>query len=186
MITNPINVTKDVYRKYLVEKLPPAIKEKWRFGHDLLLPIYIQQDNAKPHINSDDHIFMEAARSLISENLDIRLRFQPANSPDLNVLDLGFFRAIQSLQHQWAAKNVGELISAVEESIKTISAESLNAVFITLQGCMLESMKRNGGDDYKIPHIGKKKLQKLGTLPEALTCDKYVIEQALHELLETQ
>lgn len=36
----------------------------------------------------------------------------------MNVLDLGFFRAIQSLQHQEAPKTNGELMDAVQISFE--------------------------------------------------------------------
>jgi len=52
------------------------------------MPIYIQQDNAKTHIPVDDPEFVVAAQA---EGWDIRLTLQPPNSPDLNILDLGFF-----------------------------------------------------------------------------------------------
>ncbi|GJQ67041.1 hypothetical protein Trydic_g21946 [Trypoxylus dichotomus] len=39
---------------------------------------------------------------------------QPPNSPDWNVLDLGVFNAIQSLQHQTPSKTLDQLIDCVE------------------------------------------------------------------------
>jgi len=41
---------------------------------------------------------------------------QPLNSPDLDLLDLGFFNAIQSLQHNVCPTTVEELVSAAETS----------------------------------------------------------------------
>ena len=89
-------------------------------------PIYIQQDNAKPHIAVDDAEFLQEAPQ---DGFDIRLRFQPPNSPDLNVLDLGFFRAIQSLQEQEVLGNINELVRAVETSFERMSSHELNNVF---------------------------------------------------------
>jgi hypothetical protein len=37
---------------------------------------------------------------------------QPANSPDFNVLDLGFFQAIQAIQYKKNAKTLKDLIPA--------------------------------------------------------------------------
>ena len=50
--------------------------------------IEIQQDNAKLHILDNDPIFREAANQ---GGFNIHLIQQPPNSPDMNVLDLGFF-----------------------------------------------------------------------------------------------
>ncbi|GJQ92920.1 ATPase ARSA2-like protein [Tanacetum coccineum] len=85
--TKPIlSVTKDVTRSWLIEKVLPAIRAKWPRGPTG--PIFIQQDNARPHIDVNNRKFLEASSR---DGLDIRLFFQPLNSPDLNVLDLGFF-----------------------------------------------------------------------------------------------
>lgn len=85
--TKPIlSVTKDVTRSWMIQKVLPAIRSTWPQGHTG--PIYIQQDNAKPHIKVDDVEFLQEASR---DGFDIRLCFQPPNSLDLNVLDLGFF-----------------------------------------------------------------------------------------------
>ena len=49
--------------------------------------------------------------ALQHEKFDISINFQPVNSPYFNVLDLGFFNAIQSLQHQCAPKTVDDFDS---------------------------------------------------------------------------
>ncbi|XP_047258605.1 uncharacterized protein LOC107876281 [Capsicum annuum] len=113
METKPIqSVTKDITRACLIEKVLPAIRAKWP-ASDSNNPIFLQQYNERPHIGNNDLEFIEAARQ---DGFDIRLCFQPLNSPDLNVLDLGFSRVIQSLQYQKAPKKVDELVEAVERS----------------------------------------------------------------------
>ncbi|XP_071687835.1 uncharacterized protein [Rutidosis leptorrhynchoides] len=124
METKPIlSVTKDVTRAWLIEKVLPAIRAKWPQGHSG--PIFIQQDNAKPHISVNDSEFLEASSQ---EGFDIRLRFQPPNSPDLNVLDL-------------------------------------------------EILKVRGGNEYRIPHIGKGRLEREGNLPPQIECDQNLIDE---------
>nr|XP_043631573.1 uncharacterized protein LOC122603025 [Erigeron canadensis] len=91
--TKPIlSVTKEVTRSWLIDKVLSAIRSTWPRDH--MGPIFIQQDNAKPHIDVND---AEFNREASKDGFDIRLCFQPPNSPDLNVLDLEFFWAIQSL-----------------------------------------------------------------------------------------
>ena len=89
-------VTKDVGREYMINFLLPAIRARWPAAQRGM-PIYIQQDNAKTHIPVDDPEFVAAAQT---GGWDIRLTCQPPNSPDLNILDLGFFAALQSLFHK--------------------------------------------------------------------------------------
>ena len=92
LITKPMtSVTRDIIRRYMIDKLLPDIKTKWpaEGRHET---IWIQQDNCRTHIPVDDPEFCAAAQA---DGWDIRLTCQPANSPDTNVLDLGFFAAIQ-------------------------------------------------------------------------------------------
>jgi len=79
---------------------------------DVHKPIFIQQDNAPSHLKVNDPQFCEVAKQ---DGFDIRLICQPPNSPDFNILDLGFFRAIQAIQYKKNAKTMQELIPAVEE-----------------------------------------------------------------------
>jgi hypothetical protein len=87
-----VNVTAQKYREFMIEKVLPAIQLKWP-DHDH--EIVIQQDDASSHINRNDPAFAEAT---IADNWQIQLLTQPAQSPDTNILDLSFFRALQSAQ----------------------------------------------------------------------------------------
>ncbi|ETV78739.1 hypothetical protein H257_07582 [Aphanomyces astaci] len=51
-VTTPVTVTKPVYREYLLKHVIPTIKEVWPGRRSE--PIYIQQDNARPHVEVDD------------------------------------------------------------------------------------------------------------------------------------
>ena len=63
--------------------------------------------NTTLHFPNNDPDFKAAIKDL---DLDICIYFQPPNSPDTNVLDLGFFRAIQSIQYQMNPKNILEFV----------------------------------------------------------------------------
>ena len=53
-------------------------------------------DNAGSHrIDNEDKDWIVAVRNSV---LNIKIKNQPSNSPDLNVIDLGYFNSIQSLQ----------------------------------------------------------------------------------------
>ena len=82
------SITQDVYQEYLIQKLLPAIKKKWPMNNGR---IRLQQDGAKSHILDDDEEFKEAADD-IGPNLTVYT--QSPNSPDTNILNLGFFRAM--------------------------------------------------------------------------------------------
>ncbi|KAL4580311.1 hypothetical protein LXL04_016501 [Taraxacum kok-saghyz] len=158
---------------WLLDKVLPAIKAKWPPNHTG--PTFIQQDNAKPHIDVNDSEFIEASSR---DGFDIRLCNQPPNSPDLNVLDLGFFRAIQSLQEQEVLHTVDELVYVVQTSFDKMQSHELNNVFLTLQTCMKEIIKIRGGNNYRIPHIGKSRLERQGNLPIQIECEESLIDEA--------
>lgn len=58
--TKSVNVTKDVYRQYVLDKVLPAIKAKWPVQR-LTYPIGLQHNNAKSHFQEDDEEWLEAA-----------------------------------------------------------------------------------------------------------------------------
>ena len=72
-------------------KLIPAIVEKWPTSDRSLRKSFIQQDGAKNHICEDDKLFNDA---LEENGVNAELYTQSANSPDVDLLDLGFLRAI--------------------------------------------------------------------------------------------
>ena len=105
-------VTKEVYRELLISKLIPAILEKWPRRDRMSRTIYIQQDSVKNHICEDDEEFNNA---LMEQDINAKLYTQTPNSPDINLLDLGFFRAIQSFNDA-LPKNEEELIQSITEA----------------------------------------------------------------------
>ncbi|KAL6615329.1 hypothetical protein ACP70R_037599 [Stipagrostis hirtigluma subsp. patula] len=165
------SVKKEVIRRFLIEKVLPAIRAKWP-TEDANKTIYIHQDNAKPHVAATDLLFCEAVKQ---DGFDIRLTCQPANSPDFNILDLGFFNSIETIQYKIPSKTTPELVAAVETAYQQYSVDKLNRIFLTLQCVMKEAMKCGGGNGYKIPHIRREMLQRQGQLPLQISCD-YLID----------
>ncbi|XP_026415839.1 uncharacterized protein LOC113311209 [Papaver somniferum] len=140
-------------------------------------------DNARPHIAIGDEQFCEAVRQF---GLDARICFQPPNSPDLNVNDLGYFRSIDEHQHSKAPNTVPELVAGVEKSFRECPSYLINNVFLTLQTCMNEILKKKGDNDYYIPHMKKDHLIRIGELPTCIQCDSEVITAAKEALQAPQ
>ena len=163
-------------KRFLIEKVLPRIYERWP-AEDFGKTIFIQQDNAKTHVTVNDEEFQVAA---LQHGLDIQLMCQPPNSPDLNILDLGYFRAIQALQHHVCPKTVEDLVTAVEEAYDEYPPNLVNRVFLTLQSCMIEIMKIGGGNNYKIPHLKKDTLEREGLLPVQMDCYPNLVEEAMN------
>jgi hypothetical protein len=99
------SVTKDVYRQLLLEKVIPSIIEKWprtQWNNNAVI-IRIQHDGATSHIDEDDEEFWMGL-------VELGVFKQPANSPDVNINDLGYFRALQSLYHQYCPNDEAGII----------------------------------------------------------------------------
>ncbi|XP_057526564.1 uncharacterized protein LOC130805796 [Amaranthus tricolor] len=123
--------------------------------------IFIQQDNARVHITNDDPIWQQNNRQ---GGFTFILTQQPPNSHDCNILDLGFFRSIQSLMHKKMPKNMNELIKAVEDAFEELHPKTLTNVWISLQHNLNEILKVKGSNDYVQPHLGKKVQEDNGRL----------------------
>ena len=104
-------VTKKVYRELLISKLILAILENWPGRDRMSGTIFIQQDGARNHICEDDE---ELNNALMEQDIDTKLYMQTLNSPDIILLDLGFFRAIQSFNNA-LPKNEEELIQCLQQ-----------------------------------------------------------------------
>ncbi|GAA0155425.1 hypothetical protein LIER_13156 [Lithospermum erythrorhizon] len=79
--------------------------------HTCRIKNYIGQcPKPRTHVDPNDEQFQVAATL---SGLHLQLICQPPNSLDMNILDLGFFSAIQSPQHKESPRTVEELVQAV-------------------------------------------------------------------------
>ncbi|KAK9675479.1 hypothetical protein RND81_11G009700 [Saponaria officinalis] len=104
---------------------------------------------------------------------------QPPNSPDLNCNDLGYFRALQSLQSKKAAKTVDELVNEVMQAFIDYSPNKLNNIFLSLQAVMVEIMKCKGHNNFSLPHMGKGHLATIGMLPRNLMVNEDLVRECV-------
>lgn len=123
------SITKEVARTFLIEKVLHAIQAKWPI-EDALMPIFIQQDNARPHIDTNDPVFCEVTTQ---DGFNIKLICQPPNSPDFNMLDLGFFASLQAKQCKKSMKTVS-LFMLFKRPLKNIQSINLTE-FLGIASC---------------------------------------------------
>ena len=172
MVWKNDTITKEVYFKYMSDEVLPAIMVKW--PREAAFPVVrIQQDGAKTHFKPDYEPWVELMDHFDTLGLPYRIKLftQPANSPDLNILDLGFFNGLQS-SCLGNPKDDEELKALTIKSYWDYPAPKINRVFLThmqVQNCILQ---RAGGNDYRLPHMGKDKLELHGQLPFTIMVDK--------------
>jgi hypothetical protein len=165
------NVDHELYRDMMINFVFTEIMNKWPVGqwNNPAFKIRVQQDGAGGHTKFDDLYLMEALEDLgLTEKISIYT--QPPNSPDLNICDLGLFNALQAAYYDNAPKNEVELITMVEQTYADYPHEMINRLFITLQTVFNSVLEHNGGNQYKITHMNKGRLEREGRLPVAIAC----------------
>lgn len=173
LVTKTRAVNAESHRDMVINKILPAIKSKWPRSYRKQ-PIYIQEDNAPAHSVAVRRAVAEAGAE---DGWDISVKPQPAQSPDMNILDLGFFNSIQSLQYQKKPHDIDSLIHCVEEAFNELHRDTLEDVFLSLQQAMMCVLQHDGLNNYRLSHMGKQKLRKNGKLPVTLRCPRDLIEQ---------
>jgi hypothetical protein len=114
---------------------------------------------------------------------------QPPNSPDCNVEDLGFFRAIQAIQYTKATKNMDEFVAHVKEAYEELSLDTCKKVWTSLQMVMNEIILCGGDNRYKLKHANKDKLMLNSgkDIPRCLPCEAYLSRGSINKnTIQTQ
>jgi hypothetical protein len=95
----------------------------------------------------------------------VLLYTQPANSPDCNINDLGFFRALQALYQKSTPGNVNKIIAHVQQAYEAYDYRKINRIWLSLHCCLNDIIKHHGNNDYKLVHMQKDRLEREGQLP---------------------
>lgn len=85
----PLTVTRDIYTDYLLKKVFHALRNDLSFQRHT--PVLVQQGNARPHVRRNDPEVLRASRR---GHQKIVMSSQSPNSPDINALDLVFFKSL--------------------------------------------------------------------------------------------
>jgi len=158
----------DKCRSMVINDVVPAMLNEFPdTEHNKCQQIVIQQDGAPTHVNPRDHEWMQCLTDMGTEE-KIKLATQPANSPDLNVNDLSFFNAPQSMHCCTAPTNEADLIEMAKKTFKEHPANKINRLWLSLQTVFNNLMEDCGGNKHKMTHMGKEKLERENRLPVVL------------------
>jgi hypothetical protein len=87
---------------------------------------------------------------------NVCLETQPTKSPDTNVLDLSFFRALQAKQRSLGSETtIDGLVAHVLRTFIEFDPRKIDCGFLTLQTCLKDMLEVNCGNEYNIQHLGK-------------------------------
>lgn len=171
-----VSVDAAYYRETMVDVILPAIVQALpRAGLDGRR-LTIQHDGAPAHNGKGNQAFWPVMLKEKYPTRDIIIITQPAQSPDLNINDLGFFNSLQSLADKTDADSLSDLLDAVEECYWEYDPETLERVWqaqFNTYNCIL---KARGGNNFKQPHTGVSKRQRRGQLAVRVKASRVDIE----------
>ena len=137
--------------------------------------IRVQQDGPQSHIKPDDTKWNQELQRRGLQN-KILVFTQPPNSPDLNINDLGYFRALQSSYRQFSPSNEAEIINYVEQTYAEYPPVKINRIYLSLMGVMNEIIDRDGNNDFEPPHLKKEQNERMNQLPVCLEVTNKALE----------
>jgi len=174
----------DKYRSMMINDVVPAMLNEFPdTEYNKYQQIIIQQDGAPTHVNPRDHEWMQHLTDMGIEE-KIKLVTQPANSPDLNINDLGFFNALQSMCYCTTPTNEVDLIEMVTKTFKECPTNKINRIWLSLQTVFNNLIEDYGGNKYKMTRMGKDKLEHKNRLPvvlEVTPMAKYFLNDDLQQ-----
>ena len=172
-----INVTAAVYLDKVIgpDGLLDTIKRNHPDWHGKR--IIIQQDGATPHTGQHNVEKMNKAGK--KDGWKIEFWTQPAQSPDLNFLDLCFFwslcKRVDKLKY--GVKNLTEFAPLVAQAFTEYDSETIDRCFGCWCANVLEVIKHDGCNKYKVAHTGVRKRQAAGDDVASIPIDVALINE---------
>ncbi|CAN0304317.1 unnamed protein product [Laminaria digitata] len=108
----------------------------------------------------------------------VELVTQPAQSPDLNVNDLGFFASLESRVWGMNATTIDELVNTIFEQYEQYDAATLERVWQSLFKVYNQTLRKLGDNDFSVEHTGVSSRQRAGTLERVVKYDQEAFSKA--------
>lgn len=159
-----VAVTAEYYREMMEDCILPAIIVAMPWAGKGGRTLVYQHDGATPHTGKGNDAYWPEMLARKYPDRSIKVVTQPAQSPDLNTLDLGFFNSLAHLADDTDPESLSELLDAVEQCYWEYDVDTLERVWqaqFNVYNCILE---HRGDNDFKLPHTGVSKRQRAGTL----------------------
>jgi hypothetical protein len=133
--------------------------------------IKIQHDGAGPHNGKGNTEALRLAG--LAGGWKIKFVTQPAQSPDLNILDLGFFHSLKSRvsKLKMGAHNLVQLIEKVRVAYEQYNGDSLTNIWAHQIACWRVILQVDGDNQYPAPHEGARRRVRHGDEAVDLTID---------------
>lgn len=159
----------ELYKDFM-QKIFAAVKQKmpWLKGKEVI----VQQDGAPAHTTTENlrHFDQEGKK----DGWKIKVITQPAQSPDLNINDLAFFRSLKCRVERLknSRQTLDSLYNSVELAWIQYDSDTLQRIWGVQYACYREILRRKGDNDYKTPHTGVRK--RLGEIDFKIIENEYL------------
>jgi hypothetical protein len=164
--TKNVSVTKELFINMLIEKVIPDLLEKCP-DYMRQNVITLQLDNAPVHGFKENSPELDILRERCRP-LNLAVEFQPANSPDTNINDLGLLRAVDCMVQKRNCNTINGLNTAIRECYFELDPRKLEYIYVSHQHVLNKIIVLNGGNFFSVPHINKAKLDREGILPRTI------------------
>ena len=163
------------HQNWYTETLLPTIKQKmtWLRHED----VTVQEDGATPHTGHDTPSKLNATGR--EGGWNIKLVTQPAQSPDLNVNDLGFFASLESVVWKEGYESVDEMVAGIPAMFVEYDTKTLERVYQSRFKRYYQVHRVRGGNDFEVEHMGIAQRQKRGELVMVVKIDREAFNAAL-------
>ncbi len=142
-----------LFQKMMAQLVFPAIRKKMSFSKK----VTVQVDGAKPHTGFNTIATLNSTGSTSTPRIEVVC--QPAQSPDLNVNDLSFYRGLAAkVKREQRHKKLGDvegLVKSVKKAWRKYPAKTLTKAFQTKTKVLDLIIANDGGNNFKIPHAKK-------------------------------
>jgi hypothetical protein len=173
IIQRGLNVNGETYRAMMLDHIMPAMKEKMAFQKEK--DLFIQQDGAPGHTAAGNmEIFDEAG---FADDWGVSVVTQPAQSPDMNVNDLGFFNSLKAHVDdiKLGALRIEDMLVGIRQAWDEYDSDTIDRIWAHQLSCYREIMKVMGSNDYVAPHSNIRKRQRVDE-----DCADYSVDMELY------
>jgi hypothetical protein len=161
----------------LLESMVDSMREVYPEG-----VIKLQFDNAPGHTGHNNLARIE--QYIVEKNLEIELVKQPANSPDLNMCDLAFFRSLdcraEAIKRDLKnAQGIDKIFQSVQVAFEEYDGDTLASCYGHLYAVYNAILAHDGDNNFNNPHAKVRKRLRNGEygLIKTVTLDANAIAQ---------
>ena len=162
------------YGNWYTDVFLPAVREKmpWLEGQEVIA----QQDGASPHTGKGNPQRLNEAGK--EGGWNIKLVTQPAQSPDLNINDLGFFCSLKSRVWQRRFETLEDMARGVKVMFDEYDAQTLERMWQSLFKRYNQVSGALGKNDFEVVHAQTEQKQKTGILENEVKIDTEAFDRA--------